>query len=181
MLRQHIKITIGILLVLSLNTLQAEFSEARGSILSANGRAITLSPVGGYIAKSKYISEDVGKKGLQKYYNDVLVSGTDVQTSIHGVLQSNIDRLLTDAKKKLQAKEVLAMVMNSKTGELIAIASSNRYDLLHISEKDIPSLNPKFAQYPYEPGAMMMPFTVAMLLNTHTEEPDKYKEWFNTD
>jgi len=84
-------------------------------------------------------------------------------------------------KAKLKATEILAMVMNSKTGELVTIASSNRYDPMHIRGVDVPNLNPKFAEYPYEPGAVMQPITIAANLTTHLGDRDKYKEVFNTD
>jgi len=70
------------------------------------------------------------------------------------------------------------MVMDSKTGELLVMATSNRYDPLHIRQKDIPSLNPKFAEYPYEPGAVMMPFTIARAINV---DRHYVKKWINTD
>ena len=154
--------------------------EIRGKILSSSSKPITLSPVGGYFMK-KGDNTLVGKKGLQKYYNDDLSNGQDVQTSIDGELQRAVEGVLTTYKVELNATEVLAMVMNSKTGEILTIASSNRYNPLRIRQKDIPRLNPKFAQYPYEPGSVMMPFTVAMSLNAHMGERNKEKKWINTD
>lgn len=154
--------------------------EIRGKILSSSSKPITLSPVGGYFMR-KGDDTLVGMKGLQKYYNDDLSNGQDVETAIHLLLQSYTDVILIRAKIQLKAKEVLAMVMNSKTGEILTIASSNRYNPLRIRQKDISRLNPKFAQYPYEPGAVMMPFTVAMSLNAHMGKRNKEKKWINTD
>ena len=154
--------------------------EIRGKILASNGTPITLSPLGGYFGKLSE-TELVGKMGLQKQYDDELSNGRDVQTFIDEKLQTSIDLLTTKSKNELNATEVLVMVMDSKTGAMVAMSSSNRYDPLYIKMDDIPSLIPKFSAYPYEPGAVMMPFTVAMLLNSHLGERNKYKEWFNTD
>jgi len=158
----------------------ADYPVTRGHILTSDGQAAMLSPVGGYVTPEIDSKDRVGEKGLQKYYDDPLSTGKDVPTSIDRVLQSRTESILDKAKEIYQAKEVLAMVMDSKTGAMLAMASSNRYDPLHIRRKDVPNLTIAFTEYPYEPGSVMMPFTVAMLLNSHLGEPNKYKERFDT-
>ncbi len=170
-----------IILAGSILSAQATFPESRGKILDRDAQPIILSPIGGYLAKKEGISEGVGKKGLEKQYDIALASGTDVPTAIHTKLQQKTENILDEMKVELNATEVLAMVMDSKTGELIAIATSNRYDPTYIRVKDIPSLVPKFSAYSFEPGSVMMPFTVAMSLNANPLERHKEKQWINTD
>lgn len=158
--------------------LQAALPDSRGSILDTQGNPTMLTPIGGFIKKIADAGEGVGKKGLQKYHDVALASGTDVQTSIHGPLQKHIERMLDKSKIIDDAKEVLAMVMDSKTGEILVMATSNRYDPLCIRQKDIPSLNPKFAEYPYEPGGVIKPFVIASAVNA---DRHYVKKWFNTD
>jgi len=159
----------------------ADYPVTRGHILTLDSQAVMLSPVGGYVTPEIDSKERIGEKGLQKYYDDVLSTGTNVPTSIDKVLQSRAESILDAAKEACQAKEVLVMVMDSNTGAMLTMASSNRYNPLHIRRKDVPNLTIAFTEYPYEPGSVMMPFTVAMLLNSHLGEPNKYKEKFFTD
>jgi len=171
--------TATIFMVFTSLTLQAQNTPIpRGAILDNAGNPIILSPVGGYLDEDTHTK---GKKGLLKYYDEQLESGKNVATSIDAKLQKSTETILDEMKVELNATETLAMVMNSKTGELVTIATSNRYNPLYIRPKDVPSLNPKFTEYPYEPGAVMMPFTVAMSLNHELINNDKDKELINTD
>ena len=58
-------IIILISLILSLNTLHADFPETRGSILTAEGTPTKLNPVGGYIGVTKDYPSGKGKVGVQ--------------------------------------------------------------------------------------------------------------------
>ncbi len=162
------KIILDIAIVCLINnTLFAErtFPEARGKVLDRDGQQIMLSPAGGYLMKKAGILEGEGKKGLQRYYNERFVSGTDLPTSVHANLQKSTENILDEMKVELNATEVLTMVMSSHTGEVFTIASSNRYDPRYIMQKDIPSLNPKFSEYLFEPGSVMKPITAALALD----------------
>ena len=163
--------------LLLLSTLNAEntTTQNRGNILATDGKPIALSPLGGYVSKE---NPTKGKKGLQRYYDQTLAEGKDVQTSINRKLQAKTEVILDKAKADLNATEVLAMVMDSKSGAMLTMASSNRYDPLHIRQMDVPSLNPKFAEYPYESGAVMMPFIIASAINV---DRNYDKKWINTD
>jgi len=110
-----------------------------------------------------------------------IVNRNDVKTSISTTLQKKVERILDYQKSKLKAKEILVMVMDSKTGALISVTSSNRYDTEHIRQKDIQELTEKCSHYLYEPGSVMMPFTVAMSLNANLLQREKEKELINTD
>ncbi len=147
-----------------------------------------------------------GVKGLEKYYEKYLnksqdgmvrgkrdVIGTIIRTksSIHiprqdGYslhlnilmnLQKYVEATLDKMKRDTHAKEIIAGVMKSKTGEIIALASSNRYDPTHITKKDISKLNDKFTEYPYEPGSVIKPITLAIALDSGKVTP---KTIFNT-
>ncbi len=166
MLKSSILLELFLVLTITFSFLSAErtFPEPRGKILDRDAKPIMLSPVGGYLMKKTDIVEDEGKKGLQRYYNERLVSGTDLPTVIHSKLQGSTEIMLDEMKAELNATEVLTMVMNSGTGEVLTIASSNRYDPTYITQKDIPSLNQKFSEYLFEPGSVMKPITAALAL-----------------
>lgn len=105
-----------------------------------------------------------GVKGLEKSYNDILsnskdgilkgerdvlsyisfnknsliVNREDGDSLILNVplkLQRNIELILDQHKEKLSAEEVIASIIETKTGKIIALASSNRFDPENILSK----------------------------------------------
>lgn len=156
----------------------------------------TLQPFLGRYRKD----EKTGENGLEYYYNDFLsakqdgykigfrdvygniiydktakikrpVNGDDLKLNINLVLQRKIEKLLSEKKIKYQAKEVMAAVMDSKTGKIIAIATSNRYDPAHITPKDIPNMRISAVREVFEPGSVMKPITFAILLENNKVNP----------
>jgi len=147
-----------------------------------------------------------GKKGLERNYNehitskkdgyfkgkrDVLgavihdknsinkgrVDGLDLHLNIPLALQRRVELMLDAMKHNIDADEILAGIMESRTGKVLALASTERYDPAHIRQADVPKLNPKFSEYPYEAGSVLKPLTLAIALNNHKVTPNT---WFNT-
>jgi len=144
--------------------------------------------------------EKKGDNGLEAYYNDILsakqngykigyrdvygniiydktarikraINGENIELNINLALQRKIEKLLSKQRKKFQAKEVLAAVMDSKTGKLLAIATSNRYDPNHITPRDIPNMKISAIREVFEPGSVMKPITFAILLELNKVNP----------
>ncbi len=92
-------------------------------------------------------------------------------------LQKYVEGTLDQMKEETGAKEVIAAVMESRTGKILALASSERYDPSHITREDIPKLNAKFTEYPYEPGSVIKPITLAIALDKGKVTPET---WFKT-
>jgi len=92
------------------------------------------------------------------------IDGKDIYLTIPLKLQRNIELMLDKYKKKFKAKEIIATVMESETGKIIALATSNRYDSAKITKKDIKSLNINAVTYSYEPGSVIKPITIATAL-----------------
>jgi cell division protein FtsI (penicillin-binding protein 3) len=57
--------------------------------------------------------------------------------------------------------------MESKTGRVIAIATSERFNPEKIHQKDVKSLNPNFSEYLYEPGSVIKPLTLSVALDNN--------------
>jgi len=150
----------------------------------------------------------VGVKGLEKYYEEelrpiqnglvkgerdigntiILNADSFVRPAIDGMtlhlnipvgLQKSLEALLDKAKKEHDAKEVIVAVMEAKTGHILALATSNRYDPDHIRRRDYPSLNVAAAEYTYEPGSVMKPITFALLLEEHKVNPMEIVRTYN--
>jgi len=76
-----------------------------------------------------------------------------------------MERMLDNMKIDLRAKEIILAIMDSKTGAVLSIASSNRYLPKHIKKSDYPSLNSSMIEYSFEPGSVMKVITFSLLLD----------------
>ena len=93
------------------------------------------------------------------------IDGMDLHLNIDLDFQRSVEKIVDKMKKKVAAEEIMVAVMNSETGALLSLASSERFDPLHIKQKDVKSLNPNFSEYLYEPGSVMKPMTLAIAID----------------
>ncbi|PUE63500.1 peptidoglycan D,D-transpeptidase FtsI family protein [Arcobacter caeni] len=135
-----------------------------------------------------------GIKGLEKNYNKVLnqskdgilqgdrdvlsyisfdknsiirkrVDGATLNLNIPLKLQKNNEITLDMYKKKLSADEIIVSVMENKTGKIITMASSNRFNPEKIVKEDIPSLNVNAIEYQFEPGSIIKPISISLAMD----------------
>lgn len=99
------------------------------------------------------------------------INGLTVKLNIPIALQARVEAITDQIKTKLQADEIIATVMDSKSGKILALASSNRFDPSHISKEDYPSLNTNAIEYSYEPGSVIKPVIFSLLLEQHLINP----------
>jgi cell division protein FtsI (penicillin-binding protein 3) len=138
----------------------------------------------------------VGIKGLEKSYTDFLepsqngfikgkrdilgtvlrngqstevsrVDGMNIHLNINLDFQRSVESVLDQMKEQIAAEEIMVAVMDSKTGKLLSLASSERFDPKNIAQDDVKSLNPNFSEYLYEPGSVMKPLTLAIALDNN--------------
>jgi cell division protein FtsI (penicillin-binding protein 3) len=93
------------------------------------------------------------------------INGLTVKLNIPILFQSRVEIITDQIKQQLQADEIIATVMDSKTGKIIALASSNRFDPSHIRIEDYPSLNTNAIEYSYEPGSVIKPIIFSLMLD----------------
>lgn len=106
------------------------------------------------------------------------VDGLDLHLNIPLALQRRIEMMLDSMKTNLDADEIIVGVMESNTGKVLSMASSERYDPSHIVQKDIPALNPKFSEYPYEAGSVLKPLSISIAMDKGLVTPDKWLDTF---
>ncbi len=133
------------------------------------------------------------KDGIKKGYRDVLgnivydgeavikqpINGNDLPLNINLALQRKIELLLSSQKEKFNAKEVVAAVMDTRTGKIIAIASSNRYNPSFITKEDIPNMKISVIREVFEPGSVMKAITFAILLEHNKVNPYEFIKGYN--
>jgi len=99
------------------------------------------------------------------------IAGLDIKLTIPVALQIKIEKMLDEMKIELDAQEVMLSVMSSINGEVLAMASSNRYMPKDIKRSDYPSLNSGMIEYSFEPGSVIKPITFALLLEKGLVNP----------
>ena len=105
------------------------------------------------------------------------IDGMDLHLNVPLAFQRRVEMMIDQMKTSIDADEIITGVMESKTGKVLALASTERYDPRHIHNKDISALDPKFSEYAYEAGSVLKPITLAIALDHKVVTPNT---WFNT-
>lgn len=113
-----------------------------------------------------------GEKDILSYIlfnkNSKIISrtdGEDLKLTIPLKLQRNIELMLDRYKKEFEAKEIIISVMESNTGKILSLASSNRYNPQDIQQKDIESLRNNAIEYNFEPGSVIKPLVISLAMD----------------
>ncbi|MEK7134852.1 MAG: penicillin-binding protein 2 [Patescibacteria group bacterium] len=139
-----------------------------------------LSQVIGFLGFNK--NGQAGQYGLEEYYDkdlSGLISSADLVLTIDSAIQVQAGTLLAAAVKKWQASGGSTIVMNPKSGDIIAMASFPDFDANSysaVSDKNI-FVNPVTLKR-YEPGSVFKPITMAIGIETGAVTPET--EYYNT-
>ncbi len=90
--------------------------------------------------------------------------GYNIKITIPVAFQIKIEKMLTQMKKELDAKQIICAVMDTKNGDVLTMASSNRFLPKEIKKEDYPSLNSAMIEYEFEPGSVVKPIIFSLLL-----------------
>jgi len=107
------------------------------------------------------------------------VDGMDLHLNIPLALQRRVELMIDQMKLSIDADEIIVGIMESNTGRVLSLASTERYDPSHIRQKDIAALVPKFTEYPYEAGSVLKPISLAIALDHKKVTPDTWFETYN--
>ncbi|QKG29617.1 peptidoglycan D,D-transpeptidase FtsI family protein [Campylobacter sp. RM16187] len=99
------------------------------------------------------------------------VDGYDTILSISLKFQTMLEKIIDEKKEFLNAKEIIVGVMDSKTGEMLALATTSRYDPSNIRKQDYKALNSSATEYAYEAGSVFKPFMFSVLLANNKINP----------
>jgi len=91
--------------------------------------------------------------------------GMNLHINIPLDFQRDVEKVLDKMKHQIGADEIMLAVMNSHTGQLLALASSERFNPESIQQRDVKALNPNFSEYLYEPGSVVKPLTLSIALD----------------
>lgn len=133
----------------------------------------TFEPMLGYL-----YNDMSGAIGLEKYSDDVLKKGFNLHLNIPYSFQRKVELMLDYKITQLDADEIIVGVMESDTGKVLSLASTKRYDPSLITQKDIPALNSKVTDYPYEAGSVIGPLSVSIALDKGLVTPEQSIDTF---
>lgn len=152
-----------------------------------------LAPAIGYVGKTSD-NRFNGINGLEKFFNDELVPQTietryalfftkskiitrDIKLNIPMKLQVGVENITDVAKKELKADEIIVVVMDSKTGKVLSLASSERFDPSKTLNDH--TYRNHVTQTSVEPGSAYNPIVFSILLDKGLIKPDELIDCHN--
>jgi cell division protein FtsI (penicillin-binding protein 3) len=122
--------------------------------------------------------DSTGVAGVEQYFNQRLTSdSTPLALSIDAGIQSIVHDELASAVKEFQSPGGCAIVMNARTGEILALVSLPDYDVNDYGSADRDNQFDRCVNGTYEPGSVFKLQTVAMALDSGMVH---YWDYFDT-
>lgn len=147
--------------------------QTRGSILASNGAVLARTvdgkrvyPQGALAGQLLGMMGDTeGLEGLERAYNAQLADGQNIRLTIDPIIQATAEQVMAKAVREHQGQYASAVVMEVRTGKLIAAASYPPFDPNHWKDygPDIWRNHPFIDRF--EPGSVIKGLTVAAALN----------------
>ena len=149
-----------------------------------------------------------GVKGIEKFYNKALSditnglregsrdftgdiifnhtskiiqksNGRSIELNIPLKLQQHIEFMIDKYKTKFEAKEIIVSVMDSSSGKILSLATSNRYNPKSIKQNEVSYLNLSAIEHQFEPGSVIKPLTMALVFDKDKVKKGELIDAFN--
>ncbi len=123
-----------------------------------------------------FVGEDGrGLDGAERVYDNYLVENKDpLQLSLDSRIQSVFYEQLSFAMQKYQAKAAMGMLMNSRTGEMLAMVSLPDFDPENLRADSVANRSFKPMRSVYELGSIFKIFNTALALENGISEDKEY-------
>lgn len=111
-------------------------------------------------------TQDAKRKQLESYQFDFIPpkNGMNLVLTIDEVIQSIAERELFKAYTKHNAKAACIVVMDPRTGAILALANLPNFDLNDLNKRQIESIRDRAVNDFYEPGSIFKAVTASALL-----------------
>ena len=118
--------------------------------------------------------EDVSGRRIagSVYQLEPSVDGASLQLTLDAGLQHLLEEEMWDTYSKDRAKGISGLVMDVRTGAILAMATFPSYDANAYGSTDQALFNNPAVTRQYEPGSVMKPFTVAAALDAGVITPE---------
>lgn len=129
----------------------------------------TLRPTQNGILKGK---RDIGFNVIysKAHESSVRIDGFDVQLGIPLKLQQKIEEILDSSVSEFESSEIIAGILNPKNGQILALATSNRFYPKSIKKDDYSNLINRAIES-FEPGSTIKPLVYSLLLDKDLINP----------
>ncbi|WP_245872700.1 peptidoglycan D,D-transpeptidase FtsI family protein [Deinococcus planocerae] len=152
----------------------------RGDLRSADGRVLAggdlprrVYPLGTLAAPVVgFVGASGGLEGLERVQDARLRRGEDLTLTLDTRVQAAVEGALTDALERTEAEYASAVVMDTRSGNLHAVASVPGFDANAWRAVPPGRWRNRAALDEYEPGSVVKALTVAALLNEGRTTPD---------
>ena len=116
-----------------------------------------------------------GLEGAERVYNDYLMENKDpLRLSVDSRIQSVFYEQLSFAMQKYQTKAAMGMLMNSRTGEIIAMVSLPDFDPENLKADPVVNRTFKPMRSVFELGSIFKIFNTALALENGIEPTKEY-------
>ncbi len=123
------------------------------------------SQLAGKPGKEIYENSPNGKIPLGTNVLQPAVNGLDYQLTLDAGLQWEVDQILGDRVRKTDANSGMAIVLNVKTGEVLAMSNYPTFDANNPGDADAKDLQNRAVTDPYTPGSVQKALTFAALVD----------------
>ncbi len=118
----------------------------------------------------------VGLEGIEKTYDYLLDAngngiGHSIYLTIDLILQNRIEEIVRATMKKSKAESIQVLLMDAKTGALLAYISEPSFDLNRYYEYAPEQLVNRPIRQSFEPGSVFKLFSIATLLDSNSIYP----------
>jgi cell division protein FtsI (penicillin-binding protein 3)/stage V sporulation protein D (sporulation-specific penicillin-binding protein) len=118
----------------------------------------------------------IGAKNLVQA-EDASKRAGDLVTSIEPAVQRTLEEVLVRAEQEWKSKQLAGIILDPKTGDVIALASLPTYDLNHFSEEeDLRAFQNPLVEDVYEMGSIIKPIALAIGLDEGVITPESRYE-----
>ena len=139
-------------------------------VANKEGLERTLSKYLDQAPRSVAISQD-GKRQILKFPSTALDS-TEATLTISVLFQKVVEEALEEACAEHRPRWAVAVAMNPRTGEILAVANRPTYDPNKAGAARAEDRINRAVTFPYEPGSTLKPFTCAYALDLGLVRPD---------
>lgn len=93
------------------------------------------------------------------------IDGYNAHLNIPLKLQKQVEKLLSQKSLEYDTKEIVVGIIESKTGKVLTLATTSRYNPENITRQDYKNLNLTATEYAYEAGSVMKPIVFSIIYN----------------
>lgn len=161
------------------NTIQSTVSHSRGSILASDGSVLARTVEGKRVYPQHALAgqligmmgKDKGLEGLESVYEHSLSRGEHLKITIDPQTQANAETALAERVKQHKAEYGAVLIMETRTGRLLAAANYPPFDPNNWRDHDAKTRRNRPFLDSFEPGSVIKGLTVAAALNEKITTP----------